>query len=339
MGIRRSLPVLVLGAFSGFCGLSRANGEGPPPPLHPTTLMGIYKDHPYEVVGVSGNAGVIENQGTSIRLPQTATYRPERASAFMPGSLEIRKQEAESNMLRRTVILNGGLGEVDGGVDFAGSHYETKVVASRAYSGCFLVILFFDRDYLSGETDDSGATVAFEKIGDLPAGVETKVEADFAYIDFKHRNLTYIPLFFSHGTELRTSFADDSAQLFRHIEMLRHRKLIPYYFQKNPRTTAPAQPYLRFPPIFPAGTDLSALPPELKVDYTVTSEGTVEGVRLSQTVPADVLAGIQRAVQGWLYVPQLANGQPMTSLASAELGFKGPAPKGSAAPASQAPGK
>jgi len=349
VGIPRSPSVRLLGAALALCGPGVARGDrpapvweidsGPTPPLHPTTIMGTYKDHPCEVVGVSGNAGLVDNQGTTIRLPENATYQPKRASAFMPGSLEISKQTAESNMMRRTVILSGGMGEVDGGVMHAGSSYETRVVASQPYPGCYLVLLFFNDNYLNGETDDPGAIVAFHQIGDLAAGVETKVSADFAYIDFNNRRLTYIPLFFSRGKEIRTSFAEESARLFRHVEMLRHKKLIPYYFEKNPRTTSPAKPYLRFPPVFPPGTDMSAVPAVLKVDFTVTSEGTVEGVRSAQALPPDVLGAVQRAVQGWLYFPQLDNGQPMTCFGKAELGFKAPAPKGGAAPASPPPGK
>jgi hypothetical protein len=348
VNLRRSIPLLLLCAVPGVLKIRASQGDnpaptwlvqsGPLPPLHPTAILGIYKDHPCKVIGVFGEYALIDSQGSPIRLPSSAGYRPARANAFLPGSIEVRRQSASASQLRRVFRLQGA-GTIDGGVIDESGRYEATVVASQVYSGCYLAIVFFDQGFLDGQTDDLSAMVAFQKIVDLKAGAETKITADFGYIDPKSRSRTYLPLFFSHGAEIRTNFADDSARLFQRIEKLRYEKSLALYLQTNPRATAPAKPYLRFPPVFPAGVDPAAIPAELGVDFTVTSGGTVEGVLLSETVQADVLTGIQRAVQGWLFYPRLENGQPVSTAVSCKLDFGRPMPKGVAGMARQPAGK
>ena len=194
-------------------------------------------------------------------------------------------------------------------------------------------MVYFDEGYPGGRTDVSSATFAFQRIGDLPAGVETKVTAVFHYVDLHGRWMVYLPLYFSHGAEIRTNHANDTARLFRRGEMLRHGKLIEAYFQENPRSTLRASPYLRFPPIFPGSVDPATIPSGLKVDFTVGADGTVEDATLTDKVQPEILAGVQRAVQGWLYFPKLESGQPVRSRVSMELDFQGPPPNGGGAPA------
>jgi hypothetical protein len=294
--------------------------SGPLPSLHPTAIMGSYKDHPHMVDGAMGSDAVIDNQGTPVRLPSSATYDPVRSKAFLPGSIEVRRESAVSNQVRNVVVFSGW-GEFDGGINHEGSKYEATIVASQAYPACYVVLLFFDQEYLLERTENPSAMLAFQKIGDVKAGVETKVSADFGYIDPQHRTMCYLPLYFSRGAEIRTNLADDAARLFRRVEMLRHKRVLEAYLTKNPRGTLPAVPYLRFPPVFPPGIDRAGIPKKLRLDYTVATDGTVEDVLLSETVPTDVLVGVQRALQGWLYFPKLQNGQPVSSAVSIELDF------------------
>ena len=341
MGFRLSLLLLGLFAPALEAGAQGAGDvaivqveSGPLPPLHPTMIMGSSKKGPScQVVGVDGNYAVADNHGAQLRLPSSATYEPARASGFLPGSIEIKGQAASSSQLRRAYRFSGGE-TIDGGVLSEGSEYQATVVASQAYPACYLVLVFFDPGFLDGSADSASAMVAFQSIGDLPAGVETKVKAYYGFLDARSRSMGYIPLYFSHGGEIRTSLAEESARFFRRIELLRHKRMVDLYFQRNPRATLPARPYLRFPPIFPPGTDRASIPDRLEVDFTVSTDGTVEGVTLSKAVQADVLAGIQRTIQGWLYLPKLQNGQPVESATSLVLNFKGPAQRGGAGAAS-----
>ena len=298
--------------------------EGPAPAAHPTAILGYLKDKPYPVVAVDGDQAMIEKDGKRLRVPREAGYQAARAKGFLPGSIEVGAQDATANQVTRVYRFSNGA-EVGGGVVSEGTAYRAKVVASRDYKECYVAIVFFDVGYLKGDTDNPGMAVAFSEIGDLRAGVETKVKADFGYLDFARHPMYSIPLFFSRGREIRTNFEDNSARLFRRIELLRHEKLLELYRQKNPAATLKAAPYLQFAPILPERANLSGVPAMLRVDFVVTADGTVEDVAPAAAVPDDVAGAIERTLEGWLFMPKLVNGVPRRESESLNLDF-GPRP-------------
>ncbi len=309
--------------------------QGPPPALHPTSIAGFYKDQPYRVVGVRGRTAVIDRDGKQVRLPDSATYETDRASGFLPGAIAVEAQSASSNRTDIVVKFPNG-SQVSGAIAHEGSDYESTVVASRDFAECYVVLVFFDVGYLSGDTDDPGLAVAFQSIGDLRGGVATKVKADFGYVDFSKRKLFYLPLYFSHGVEIRTNFADESARLFRRVEMIRHERILERYRQSNPKATLEAAPYFRFSPILPENADLSAIPELVRVDFAVTTDGTVEDVTFSEKLPPGVAAAIRRALGGWLFTPKLVNGLPFGSNVALNLRFGKAKPDAGARPAANA---
>jgi hypothetical protein len=140
---RRALTLLLLGFVPGFPGPGASGADNlsptrrfddPLPPLHPTVLTCLYKDHTCHVIGVSGSYGIVDDHGAPVRLISHASYEAARAVAFLPGSIEIREETALSTDVLRAV--NGDPNRV---VDRrpGNSNYEATVVASRAYSDCY----------------------------------------------------------------------------------------------------------------------------------------------------------------------------------------------------------
>jgi hypothetical protein len=276
---------------------------------------------------------MIDDRGTLVHVLSSARYEGVRVSAFLPGSIEIKTESASSFGLRNRSS------RLDAPVDVPwDSTYKANVVASQDYTGCYLVLLFYDLGFIDGRVDNPALSFAFQKIGNLKAGIETKITAAFHYVDPLQKRVVYIPMFFSRGAEIRTEFADVLGQLFRRVEMLRHQKVIESYIQMNRHATLHAQSYLRFPPVFPTGVDPAELPIGLNVEFTVNADGTVEDIELSKVVRTEVLIGIQRAIGGWLFVPELRDGQPKVSRVSMQLAFESQAKKASASPAGQPSG-
>ncbi len=273
--------------------------NGPPPPLHPTVIVAHYKEGRPPVVDVIAGTGLIEQEGKAIRLPARTSFEAVRANAYAPGSLAVAVKDVSSSQMRREWSISGSA-PIDGGIMAESTHFECRVAASQAYKDCYLVLLFYYVDFLNGQSDDAGEVVAFERIGDLAAGAPTKVKADFGYLDFGNRPYDFVPLFFTQGREIRTNYAENAAMLFRHVEMLRHQKLLAAYLRKHPRDTAAAVAYLRFAPVFAPGFDQATLPERIRVGYTVASDGTVEGIDFPPAVTAEAASGIQRSLGGWL---------------------------------------
>jgi hypothetical protein len=293
-----------------------ANDETPPP-LHPTAIVCEYKGRSCQVIGVRGSYGVIEDEGKPVRLMTAISYDAARATAYVPGGIALTHEKAQATEVQLRVA-----GLVDSHPE--NSDYDATAVASRTYADCYLVILFYDQAFANGTTDDPAATFAFQEVGTLQAGVETKVKAVFHYVDPHRQHMVYLPLYFSHGAEIRTNHADEVAAIFRRIEMIRHRKLVDLYLGRYPQATRAAEPYLRIPPIFPEEVGLAKLPTALKVDFAVISDGTVDGVFLPAGIPPEVALGVRRAMRGWLYLPKLESGRPVDVVNSIELNFQGP---------------
>ena len=330
MGARVSSAVLLCLAAAWPCAGATgtddwtqfAASDATPPAPHPTALLGYYKGRPYPVVGVDGNIAVVESDGRRVRVPAASGFQTARANRFLPGSLEVREQAESSSKVSRVWKFTNG-GQADGGVLSAGSEYRATVVASRDYPECYVALLFYGVGYLRGETDDPQMAVAFTPLGDLRAGVETKVKAGFAYVDFGGRPMYYLPIFFSRGHEIRSNMADTLGLLFRRVEMLRHGRALALYRSKNPSATLAASPYLQFPPILPEHADLSGVPATARVDFAVTEDGTVEDVTPAVVLPPAVADAVQRALGGWLFMPKLVNGIPRRCMVALDLDFGG----------------
>jgi hypothetical protein len=312
-------------ARGGPEGIQVAIMNGPPPPLHPTLILAHYQQGRQPVVDVIGGAGLIEEGGKGIRLPAKTTFEAARANAFAPGSLEVAVKDVSSSQLRREWSVNHSA-PIDGGIMAESTHFECRAVPSQGYRDCYLVLLFFFADFLSGQSDEAGQVVAFERIGDLAPGAETKVKADFGYLDFGNRAYSFVPLFFTRGREIRTNYADNAAMLFRQVEMRRHQRLVTAYLRKHPRDTTAAVAYVRFAPVFAPGFDPATLPERIRAGYTVATDGTVEGIEFAPAVPAEAVTGIRRALGGWLYLPRLRNGEPVSTAMATDFIFKAPAP-------------
>ncbi len=296
-----------------------------PPPLHPTVIMARYQEGRQPVIDVKASAGVIEAQGKEIRLSPQTRFEPARANAYAAGALEVKVKDVSSSQRRRQWSINHSA-PIDGGIMRESSHFECEVTPSQAYKGCYLVLLFFYADFLNGQSDDAGAMAAFQRIGDLAPGAETKVKADFGFLDFGQRSFSFLPLFFTRGVEIRTNYVDNAALLFRRVEMQRHQKLLTAYLLQHPRDTAAAVPYLRFAPVFAPGFNPSSLPARIRATYVVSSDGTVESVDLPPEVPGEAFNGIQRALGGWLYLPRLLNGEPVSTQMATDFLFKASVP-------------
>jgi hypothetical protein len=292
--------------------------EGPTPPLHPTAILSTYQGREKPIVDVAGNTPQVDENGKKVRLPAPATYDPVRVNQFRPGWIEVKVDTAESSELRQKWLLNGS--EIDGGVFSASSTFSCRVTSRQACPDCYLAVIFFKHAYLDGD-EESDAQVAFQKIGALAAGVETRVRAVFGFLQNPER-YSYLPLFFSQGWEIRTNFSELSAVVFHRSEMLRHKRLVEAYLRKHMRDTLAPKGYLRFPPSFGLDVDRARVPEALQADFTVTADGTVDNVVLSAPVDGPAQADITRAVGGWLYLPRVENGVAMGTAMSIRLEFK-----------------
>jgi hypothetical protein len=287
-----------------------------PPPLHPTVIFGQNKGKSEPIVAVRGESPQIMVDGKLKSLPwgKDVHYMPMRAAGFAPGSIALRKMEANSFKTKLVLMFSTG-GEVDGGTLNAGSNFSATLIPTQDYKDCFAAIVIFDQDYLEDKTDQHNAFVQFEKVPDLIGGKENKIKLHFGFINTEERRLGYFPLFFTAGREIRTDQCETTARFFRKMELTRHQMLLKGYLEKNAATPALAlQPYLRVPPIFTEPAILADAPDKVGVSFLVNEEGQMENLQFESPLPNDVSVVLRRTLNGWLFLPRIKDGRPMRSV-------------------------
>jgi len=285
--------------------------KGENPPLHPTVIFGTYKEKQLPIVAVHRDAGAVEVDGKlkDLSKGKDATFAPERANDYAPGSLTVADMQGGSHVTN-LILMYEDRGDVNAGVVQANSDFSATVTPTQDYKDCFVALVFFDEGFLQGRVDSPGAMVEFRQLPDLAAGRPNKISFAFPYVDFGTHKLAYFPLFFTHGHEIRTNHADLIAKFFSKVEASRHEKIVERYRDKNRPTgkNAPPQLYLRVPPLFPDPTALNDAPPQVDVSFMVSEDGTVESVQFTQQVPPDVAHVLRPTLSAWRFLPRLKGG-------------------------------
>jgi len=298
--------------------------DGREPPLHPSVIVTDYKGRDYAVTHVSKEGGVILVDGKRVKLSLYQSYRVMRAGGYRPGRVEITKENASSNI--RTLewkvrqSYGGDSGPIPGRVLSARGTYEATVVASGDLPDCFIAVVFY-RLKPDGTPDPHSTAIAFGEIGSMAAGRPTGVRIDCSYIAPSGTRYYLFPLVFSEGIEVRTNMVEHAARYFRLSEMLAHGEILSRYRKQHPDSDHPAALYLRIPPLLPDGVDPMALPSTINASFLVTGTGEVDSLRIDATLAPSVEASIRRAINGWLFLPRLRQGEPLPTMMRLPLSF------------------
>jgi len=325
---RRSLAAFLLAvAFACLGGLADARAQDwltspTEPPLHPTILRSSYKGKYYPITAVKGDSAQIEVAGELKHTDRRDGYDPERARAYARGYVQFRTQNALAQVRTLNYRFSNG-SEVPGGTLSSSGTYEATLLPSESHDDCYIAVVFFQLDAM-GEPKAGTIAMAFGEVGALTAGKPSKISMEEAYIPGTGVKYYCFPLLFSKGLEIRTDQSEVAARFFRWQEMNVHRKMLAAYLQQNPGANRPAQAYLRIPPVLPDGVDVKTLPAVIHTTFMVRESGEVESLQIEDPVDPPVFEAIQRAINGWLFMPKLENGRPARIMIKLPLSF-GPA--------------
>jgi hypothetical protein len=276
------------------------------PPLHPTVLLTAYKGEEEPIISVRVDEPRVEVEHKQHMISRSASFQPIRGAAFAPGSIQITGEHADSKYMQEVFYNSGG---DRGGHWDDHSDFQATLTPSESYQDCYMAVLFYDAKFMKGTQPLPSISVVFQEVGDLVAGKPKTVKMRFAYIDpSKTPNLTFFPLMFTHGEEIKTNHSELSARFFRRLELMRHEKMVADYKSKNVGKDAPLKPYVRIMPKFPDNLDVSKLPPVIKTSFMVDSDGTVYSVQIEDAIDKEAEEAIHQALGGWLFFPRLKDG-------------------------------
>lgn len=312
MGIVKcAFVALLVSAAVGIAAVPMRWFKGEAPPLHPTVVFGKLKDKQLPIVAVKRDDPEVELDGKLKFLPngKGATYAPERASEYAPGSLVVTDMQGGSHVTN-LILMYEDKGDVNAGVIQANSDFSATVTPTQDYKDCYVGLVFFEEGFVNGDLDSPGAMVEFRQLHDLAGGRPNKISFAFPYMDFSAHKLAYFPLFFTHGREIRTNHAELIAKFFAKLEQARHAKIVEAYCDKNRGTgkSAPPQLYLQVPPLFLDAAVLNDAPAQTEVSFMVSEEGNVESVQFKDQLPPAISQVLRPTLNAWRFLPRLKDG-------------------------------
>ncbi len=300
--------------------------QGPQqPPLHPTLITTEYKGKVCTVMNAKAEFPVVDLEGSPKPLYGKQSYQPMRAVGFSPGFVRFKNQHASSRTINNSVRLfgtswSGTYEEVPAGQLSSEGSYHCTLIASEGHSDTYIAVIFYRLDP-SGTPDLRSAAIAFREIGDLQANVEKDVTINCAYVAPPGKRYFHFPLVFAKGREIRTDQSEKIALFFRKQEMEAHRSILKEYRKQFATADKPPVPYLRIPPVVPSGVNAGSIPSTVKASFTVTEDGEVDGITLDQALDPQVSRELRRALGGWLFLPCLRKGYPVSVPVETSLSF------------------
>jgi hypothetical protein len=321
----RSFALVSIFACTGRVLADDGRQGGTPPPLHPTILVATFEGKSYPVTAVHNEIAEIEVDGKLRKLPSLQSFATPLAVGYAPGFVQFTAQKASSRQFRRSYYIRGDIrtdGDelIPGATLSASGEYTCRLVPAETHEECFLAVVFCGVD-AEGLPDTSQTAIAFGEVGTLAPGHETPVTINCAYVAPRSGRYFCFPLLFSKGLEIRTFQCDFAAQFFHTRDVKGHDLLLARYFQQFPAADKPAVAYLRFPPELPVGQDPRKLPRDIEARFDVTGSGRVESVNLTPGLDPRVSASIERALDGWLFLPRLKKGVPTRTTIRLPLSF------------------
>lgn len=300
-------------AFAADMPTYQGNGE----PLHPSAITTQHDGQLVPVVSVSGQTAEIVVDGNKTAVAKEAGYTFARLANFGHGSIKILRHDiAQIDKQQRTpdgVVIqelsDGGL------ID----EYQATVVSDTDHPDAFLVVVIFEREFLSGKTTTPNMALFFKEIGALKANENKNLVVELGrFTPAARERMEFFPLVFANGRELRSQLSEMSAAYFRRMELARHTLVLANYLSQNANADHAIQPYVRIAPILPDGPS-SSEPTKLNVRLTIDEQGLVTKAEVLAEVPAPIKAEVERALGGWLFLPKLAKGKPVAAKAVVPL--------------------
>jgi len=308
------MPRFPLAALAGFLSPLAAFAQAELI-YHPTVVAVDYNSALRPIVAAAGESPEVMIDGRLVKMRHDAPYQLQRATAYLAGSAVFEGQAAQGHTTNQSVHWqqcdpdypeqNWNLS--DQTLEQHGE-YSAYVTSDRDQKACYVAVVFVDREYLSGHTDNSSAQVTFESIGDLAKGKRTLISFRFKDIVSGGRNYALFPLLFSRGLEIRTNRSADNIAFFQRQDEQVHRSLVDHYVEANAGRDRPLQPYLRVSPDLVAGFGTNT-PVKVAITGTVEETGELNSVEISPELDPQMNRWIRESLEQWRFLPRLVQGR------------------------------
>jgi hypothetical protein len=287
-------------------------------PPHPTVLLVELNGLSAPVVGVVTTDPVVSVDGKDRRIRFEPSFSAARAPHFADGHVEF-KRVGFNGVVLKSIVNPGDDPATSGGFMGGTSYFEASIVPSIDIKNGFIAIVMFDPRFLAGEVNDPATEILIHDLKNLPARKETVVKFSTRLPVRRNQSTTFPLVFQAGGAELPSNFSLLIARYFTRVEQVRLATLVSDYRAKYDTVDRAASPVLKIQPTLPAGV---ALPLEaIMATVTVGENGHVQDVQIPDGLDSQVSIALRETLRGWLFLPRLRGGQPISTRVQIPLTF------------------
>lgn len=275
---------------------------------HPTVLTVQYKDQFLPVTKVIGSDPVVLVEGKEKRIRTEPRYLPSRIERYSEATVEVKEVSVGLMQLRMVAESKPEatsapmLGAQGGRADFRAS-----LRSSEAFSGGFVAVVMYGRSSLTDPAKGPSGEIVVHALPELPANTDVPVTFGSKAFVYHPDQAFFVQVFDREGREVMTNTTRQCWPYYAAIERFQLQETLRKVKASLAGKDLDARPVLRIKPLLPKSAGRPAEP--VVAQITVMSDGTVSGIRISDTNPVEVGVAVREALEGWLFMPKVKAGE------------------------------
>ena len=275
---------------------------------HPTVLRVKYKDQMLAVVRVKGDDPYVMVDGKETLIRSTPVYFLENADGYSDNFVET--HGSMGGQFRMKVMGDHYFDPEAGGISGA-INFEVPMTARKTIKHGFVTIAMV--------SSLAVGDIIVHQLPELPAGQTVKVKLEVHQLPSTPNPIFFAQVFDDEGREVRTSDLGVAWGYYAERDRARLTKAIEAYVKKYANTDHDAVPVFTAGPVF---KPYAVLPTgEVTVMVSVLEDGTVSNVDAGMIANDSARDSVIQALSGWLFLPKLKAGQPVSTFINVPLGF------------------
>lgn len=297
----KSAPLIL-----GFCLLATGLLAAAP---HPTVLRVKFKNQMLAVVRVHGDEPYVLMDGKETLIRSTPVYFLENAESYSDNFIETTHGSMGGRMTMK-VLGDHYLDDRSGGVSGA-IIFEVPMTAQKTIKGGFVSIAMV--------TSLGFGEIIVHELPELPAGQTVKVKLEVHQLPSSPNPVFFAQVFDAAGREVRTSDMGVAWEYYAQRDRARLTKAVEAYVKKYANADHEAVPAFTPGPVFKPHAKLPT--GEVTVMLSILEDGTVSSVDAGMIENDSARDSVIEALSGWLFLPKLKAGQPVSTFINVPLGF------------------
>jgi len=286
---------------------------------HPTVLTVQYKDQMLPVVRLDGTDPFVLVDGKETRIRSNPVYLAQDAASFSDNFVA-----ASRGALGGTIHMHV-LGDHDSSYDptnaqNGGIYFDVPLTAKQTIKGGYAVLVMYAPDTFANQPGHSNpAEVIVHELPELPAGQAVNVHFSARVLPRTAEPKFFVQIYDSFGQEVLTNDVQHAWKFYGLRDRARFDRGLEKYLAKFKAADHDAIPAITPKPLFKPG---AVLPKgEFTVTLTVEADGTVSAVDAGSVADNGVRDSLTDAISGWLFLPKLKAGQPVSTYVQVPLQF------------------